>query len=167
MPRLNPLQFVRQGVTEGYSANRAYRTMLGEAAQLTEETGEQWTGVRRDTFLQMYSATRVARANVVDALNAQRDLPGGGLDIPDRPATVPSGFLNWGVAFTRPIGSSELERTFHPFRSAEPMTPEEVENMIRQQIEESAAEMHGTFARYTIEGITYTGAERLTRGGGA
>lgn len=138
--------------------------MQDEAQRLSEETGDEWTGIRRTVFLQMYSALRVARENVAEALDAPKDTPGGGLSIPERAATVPSGFLNWGVAFTRPIGSGELERTFHPFRSAEPMTPAEVEDMIRQQIEESAAEMHGTFARYTIEAITFTGVERLVRG---
>lgn len=138
--------------------------MLEEASSLTDETGDRWTGINRSVFLQMYSAARVARGNVIDALDAPKDQPAGGLDIPERPATVPTGYLNWGIAFTRPVGSSDLERTFHPFRTNEPLTPGEVEDMIRQQIEESAAELHGTFARYTVEAVAYTGTEKLVRG---
>jgi hypothetical protein len=157
------LQFVRAGVSEGISANQAYQNMLSEARSQSELTGERWTGVRRDTFLQMYSGTRVARQNVALALEAPRDQPAGGLSIPTRPSTVASGYLNWGVSFTRPIGGGTVDKNFHPFRTAEPLTPAEVEQLIREQIEESAADLHGSFARQTIEGIAYTGAEQLTQ----
>src|SRR5690242_15507958 len=97
--------------------------MIAERDRLNEETDQEWSGVRRSVFLQMYSSTRVARGNVAEAMNAPKDEPGGGLDIPERPATVPSGYLNWGVSYTRPIGSSEVEVSFHPIRSAEALTP--------------------------------------------
>jgi hypothetical protein len=47
------------------------------------------------------------------------------------------------------------------FRSTEALTPQEIENRIREQIESSSVEAHGTFAGYIIEGITFTGVEEL------
>lgn len=154
---------MRLGLGEGWSANRAYREMQTEAQRLSDESGDEWTGVRRSVFLQMYSSTRVARGNVADAMNADKDIPAGGLDIPERPATVPSGYLNWGTAYTRPTGSSEIEVSFHPIRSTDPLTPGQVEELVMRQIEESAAQEHGTFARYTVEGVAFTGTQRLVK----
>jgi hypothetical protein len=137
--------------------------MSQEAQRLSDETGQNWTGVARSTFLQIYSGVRYARGNIPEAMGAPKDIPGGGLTIPDRPSSVASGYLHAGVAFTRPIGSGEVERSIHLVRSNELLTPQEVEDKIREQIEESASQAHGTFSRYTIEGISFTGTEQLIR----
>jgi hypothetical protein len=166
LPRLNPLYYARIGVSQGLSANQSYRNMQENAAGLSAETGDNWTGVARGTFLQIYSGISQARDQITAAMGAPKDLPGGGLDIPERPATVASGYLHAGVAFTRPIGAGDVEQTIHLVRSNDLLTPQQVEDAIRAQIEASAEDLHGTFARYTIEGISFTGVEKLVRTGG-
>lgn len=155
------MQYVRAGVTEGLSARAAYRNMQADAARLSDETGLRYTGIRLYTFQQMYAGTRQARENVQEAINAPKDEPGGGLSIPERPSVVATGFLHAAAAFTRPTGASEVERTIHLVRSNEVLTPAQVEDLVREQIEQSATESHGTFAHYTVEGITFTGVQRL------
>jgi hypothetical protein len=149
------------GVAEGLSGRQALRNYLADVAKQNEETGQRWTGIRTTVFQQQYAATIALRAAVPDAINAPKDTPSGGLKPVPRPTTRPGGYLNWSVAFTRPIGSSELETTFHPIRSNEPLTPAELEAVVRQSIEDASAEAHGSFYRYTIEGVVWTGTEEL------
>lgn len=137
--------------------------MQDDAERLSSESGLNYTGVRLYTFQQMYAGSRAARDNVQLAINAPKDEPGGGLSIPERPSVVASGYLHAAAAFTRPTGGSEVERTIHLVRSNDILTPAQVEDLVRAQIEDSATESHGTFAHYTIEGITFTGIEHLVQ----
>lgn len=136
--------------------------MQADAAARTESEGLRYTGIRLYTFQQMYSSAIASRENVQQAIQAPRDVPGGGLDIVPRP-TFYGGerYLYAGVSDTRRIGASDVEHGIHLISSRDLLTPAEVEDAIREQIEKSAAESHGTFAHYTIEGITFTGIERL------
>jgi hypothetical protein len=163
MPRLNPLEWARNGVTAGLSGRQAYGAMMDEAGRLTGSTGERWTGVARATFFEIYSGVRYAREQIPEAMGAPKDIPGGGLEVSTRGARVASGYLHAGVSFTRPIGGVDVERGIHLFRSDELLTPQQVEDLIRSQIEESAMEAHGTFTGMTIEGISFTGVQQLIR----
>ena len=153
-------------MSQGLSAEQSYRNMREGADLLSTETGDNWTAIRRNTFQQIFSGISQARDQVPEAMGAPKGEPGGGLDVPERPATVASGYLHAGVAFTRPIGMGGVEQTVHLIRSNDLLTPQQVEDAIRAQIEASAEDLHGTFARYTIEGISFTGVEKLVRTGG-
>lgn len=164
MPRLDPLYFARTGVSQGLSGRQAYAQMMQQAQNLTEASGERWTGVARDTFFQVYSGVRNTREQIPVAMNAPKDVVLGGLTPSERPSTVSGRYLYGTVAFTRPIGSPEVERSIHLIQSKQALTPQQVEDEVRRQIEESAMQSHGTFTNYTIEGISFTGVERLTGG---
>lgn len=156
------LPYIRSGLSEGLSATAAYNRWRDATNIATEVTGERWVAGQRTIFSQIYSAVRSARENVGPALEAPKNVPAGGLTIPSRPATVASGFLNWGVSLSRQVGSREIDRNFHPFRSATPLTPAEVEGLIREQINESQTQSHGSFANTIIQAVFWTGTEELT-----
>lgn len=99
---------------------------------------------------------------MLPAMNAPKTEPAGGLTPNPRTTERASGYLNWGTAFSRLTGSSDVEQTFHAIRSASPLTPQEVEDLVRTQILESAQESHGSFANYVLEGVTFTGTEFMT-----
>lgn len=164
MPRLDPLYFARVGVSQGLSGRQAYAAMQQQATDLTEATGERYTGVARSTFFQIYGGVRNTREQIPVAMNSPKDVVFGGLTPTQRPSTVSGRYLYGTVAFTRPIGSPEVERSIHLVQSKEALTPQQIEDEVRRQIEESATDSHGTFANYTIEGISFTGVEQLTGG---
>lgn len=162
MPKIPALPFVRSGVSAGLSANQAYRDYQQAAQQASFETGDVYTASNRSAFLQLYSSTRSVRANVQEAMNAPKTEPAGGLPIPERESVRATGYGQWAVVFSRPIGSSEVERLFYFQRSNEPLTPEEVEQRARADFEASAVDEHGSMYRNIIEGVAYTGTEKLT-----
>lgn len=163
MPKIPALPFVRTGISQGWSANTAYASYQAAADDLSEQTGQNWTAGRRTVFLQMYSSLRYTREQIPEALAAPKDVPFGGLTPASRPSTMRSGYLYAAAAWTRPIGSADLEQTIHLVASNDALTPGEVESRVRQQIEDSAAQEHGTFTNYTIEGVSFTGVEALVR----
>ena len=167
MPKIPALPFARGGVSAGLSANEAFRQYQAAARTATEQTGEEYTAGRRDVFLQMYASTLAARNRIGDAMQAPKDIPAGGLDIVQRPSVRATGYGNWSVIFSRPIGSSDLETLFYYQRSDEPLTPEEVEARAREDFEASATDVHGSQYRNTIEGIMFTGTELLIPTSGA
>jgi hypothetical protein len=109
----------------------------------------------------MYSEVREARARVPEAMGAPKDLPGGGLPSIDRQTTRPGGYANWATVHYRPIGTSDVQRGTYFLRSAEPLTPEEVEARVRADFEAEAQDVHGSTFRMVLEGAAYTGYERL------
>jgi hypothetical protein len=157
------MSYLREGIATGLTAEQAYNNVLEEVRANTEATGERWYGVRKYTFQQTYAATRQARGNVPQALVAPRDEPGGGLSIPERPATVPGGYLNAGISATRAIGASDVEVNVHLFRTNELLTPAEVEDYIRAQIEESNWEKYFGGSPFTIESVAFTGVQKLIK----
>lgn len=161
MPKLNGRPFLLNGVAEGIPARVAYRQWRAEAQRLSEISGENWTAGRLTVFQQQYSSMLRARGQVAEALVAPKDQPGGGIEPVPREATRPGGYLQWAVAFTRMIGSAEVERSFHPIRSRELLTPQQVEDIVRRDIEDSAQQAHGTFEGYTVEAAVWTGTEAL------
>lgn len=161
MPKLPALPWIRAGIAQGLSGREAYRRYFATVTSLSSETGETWHGVRTYTFQQQYSQIRQARGNVPAAMAAPKTEPGGGLPVPPRQVTRPGGYLNWGVGFVRVIGTSAVDMTIHAIRSQQLLTPQEVENRIRQMIEDSAQESHGTFENHTIEGVVFTGVQEL------
>lgn len=164
MPRIPGLLYVRTGLSEGLTSNDAYERGLQAARNASEVTGESWSFIRKTIFQQMYAGVRYARELVPEAIQAPKDVPLGGLDVPTRPSTVASGYLYSAAAFTRDVNSAELEKTIHLFRSDRQLTPAEVEAVARRQIETSAQDVHGTFGGRVIEGITFSGVERLIQG---
>lgn len=160
-PKLPSIGFIRSGVAQGLSANEAYRQYQQAAQAESEAQGFHITASNRSTFLQQYGATWAARGQITDAITAPKDAPFGGLTPIRREATIPGAYLYTGAAFTRLPGTTDIERSIHMIRSREALTPQEVENRIRDQIESSTVEAHGTFAGYIIEGITFTGVEEL------
>lgn len=165
MPSVPALPFIRSAISQGQSANAAYRAMRSAVAQLTDETGEQFTGMRRSTFLETYSATVALRARVPEALTQPKDeIPFGG-DIPDRPTVRHTGYGNWAIAFSRERGSNEVLSEFYYQRTEAPLTPQQIEDMAEQDFLASSQTQHGSKAGFVFLGATFVGAEKLVPGG--
>lgn len=152
---------MRSGVSAGLSANEAFRRYQAAAQEASQETGEHWTASNRSVFLQMYSSTRAARSQIGEAMQSPKNLPGGGLTPVPRETVRASGFGNWAIVFARGIGQTEVERLFYFQRSNQPLTPQEIENLAREDFENSAADEHGSMFRNVIEGVVFTGVEEL------
>lgn len=160
MAKLPALPFVRAGVSEGLSANQAFRQYQAAAREATAQTGQPYTASRRTVFLQMYSEARMARQRIGQALNAPKDIPGGGLTPQQRTTQFATGYGNWVSIFHRPIGSAEVERFYYLAKSSQPLTPAEAEARARADFEAAAQNEHGTVYRSVIEGVIFTGVEQ-------
>ena len=148
--KLPALPYVRRGVTEGKSANATYR----EYQTTAKDNGLQ--GMRRQDFLRMFSATLNSRAGVLDALNAPKDEPAGGLPIPIRPTVNARGYGHWVGIHQRTVGESDY--IFTPFlvKSNTPMTPAQAEQRALEYLDQAP----DVYNRTTI-GVAYMGAEQF------
>lgn len=151
MARLPALPYVRSGVTEGLSANASYRNYQSTA----KENG--LTGMRRQDYLRMYSQTINSREGVLDAMNAPKDLPAGGLPLKPRDTIQATGIGHWIGIHQRTRGQSDY--IFTPFlvKSNTPMTPGEAEARALDYLQQAP----DVYDRITL-GVVYMGAEQFT-----
>lgn len=161
MPKIPALPFVRSGITSGLSANQALRDYQAAARQATAETGERWTATDRTVFLQLYSQTRAIREQTAEAMAAPKNIPAGGLTIPERASVRATGYGQWARIYSRPVGGTEVEPLYYFVRSDVPLTPQEVEDRARADFEANAIDEHGSMFNNVISGVAFTGIERL------
>lgn len=150
MAKLPALPYVRNGVTQGLSANAAYRDYQTTARE------NDLQGMRRQDFLRMYSQTVNSRAQVQDAMAAPKDQVAGGLDVPLRNTVNATGYGHWVGIHQRSRGESDY--IFTPFlvKSREPMTPAAAEARALDFLQTAPDE----YDRVTL-GVVYMGAEQF------
>lgn len=157
VPSVSPLIYIRQAISEGRSANSAYRAMRSDIARLTDESGERWHGMARNTFLSLYSQTLAARVRVANALDYDTDqLPDASV-MTDRESARSRGYITWLTVYSRQVGERFVEAEFFAVHSREPITPEEAFTRAQEGFEANAQQAHGTRAGYVFIGATYSG----------
>lgn len=161
MPSVQSLTFIRNAISEGRSANSAYRAMRTEAQRLTEETGNRWTGLGRQSFLRLYSETLAARNKVGNALDYDIDqLPDDSV-MTNRGSAISKGYITWLTIYTRQQGETDIETEFFAVHSQQPITPSQAMASARQGFEDNAQQEHGSNAGYSFIGATYSGTWRM------
>lgn len=153
MPKLPALPFVRQSVSQGLSANQAYR----DYRSLAGEQGLR--GMRRQDFLRLYSETRDVRADVADAMDRPKDVVPSGSDIIERTTEYATGYGTWVSIYQRTRGMDDLIHTPFLIKTAEPITPAEAEQRAQWFLEQEEPDVYN---RITL-GVAYTGTNRFVR----
>jgi hypothetical protein len=163
MPTIPADQIIRAAVSNGVSANAAYRQLRDAAKQLSAETGDHWTGIRRSVFLQIYSQTVSMRAKVDEALTLPKDqLPPESL-ITNRVTQRTQGYGNWGIVFSRQMGSSDAVAEFYTVTTDSPLTPAELEQRIEDDFRNAQQTKNDSKYRSVFLGASYTGTNRYIR----
>ena len=161
MPSVAPLIYIRQAVSEGRSANSAYRAMRSDINRLTEQTGEAWHGIARDTFLSLFSSTIAARTKVADALDYATDqLPDASV-MTDRESVRSRGYITWLTVYSRTQGDRFVDTEFFAVHSREPITPEDAFTRAQEGFETNAQQAHGTRSGQVFVGASYSGTWRM------
>lgn len=150
MARLPALQYVRSGVTQGLSANAAYRNYQATAQE------NDLQGMRRQDFLRLYSHTVNVRAQALEAMDAPKDEVAGGLTIPTRPTVTATGYGHWVGIHQRTRGESDYIFTPYLIKSNAPMTPAAAEARAIEFLQQAP----DVYDRVTL-GVVYMGAEEF------
>jgi len=150
MAKLPALPYVRSGVTQGLSGRAAYRNYIEQAH------ANDLTGIRLQDFQRLYSQTLNVRAQVLEAMNAPKDLVAGGMDVPVRNTVNATGFGHWVGIHQRTRGESDY--IFTPFlvKSNAPMTPAAAEQRAIEYLQQAP----DVYDRVTL-GVVYMGAEQF------
>lgn len=161
MPSVSPLIYIRQAISEGRSANSAYRAMRSDIANLTETSGQTWHGVARDTFLSLYSQTLAARSKVANALDYDIDqLPDASV-MTNRESRFSRGYITWLTVYSRQQGERDVESEFFAVHSSTPLSPSDAISKAQEGFETNAQQAHGTRAGFSFIGATYSGTWRM------
>lgn len=150
MAKLPALPYVRAGLSQGLSANAAFRDYRTQA----RENG--LSANRRQDFLRLYSQTSRLRGQAAEAIDAPKDVPGGGLRPVQRDTEQARGFGHWVAIFQRTSGTSDFISTPFLIKSATLLTPAEAEARALAYLEQEP----DTYNRTTL-GVTFTGVERF------
>lgn len=150
MAKLPALPYVRQALTNGLSANAAYRQYQSEA----REAG--FTGSRRQDFLRLYSQTSRLRAQAVQAVDRPKNTVPSSDEIVRRDTVHARGYGQWVAVFQRTKGTSDFISTPYLIKTSEPITPEEAEQMALANLDTGVSGLDRT----TL-GVTYTGTEQF------
>jgi hypothetical protein len=161
VPSVSPLIYIRQAISEGRSANSAYRAMREDVKRLSEQSGKLWHGIGRSTFLSLYSETVAARSKVANALDYPVDqLPDASV-MGERESRFSRGYITWLTVYSRQHGEREVEAEFFAVHSKTPITPAEAMAKAQEGFETNAQQQHGTRAGYSFIGATYSGTWRM------
>lgn len=161
MPSVAPLIYIRNAISEGRSANSAYREMRKAIQTQTQLSGEQWSGIGRQSFLRLFSETLAARQKVGPALDYDVDqLPDQSVTT-DRPSRFSKGYITWLTIYTRQQGQSDIETEFFAVHSREPITPAQAFQTAKTGFDQNAQTEHGSHAGYSFIGATYSGTWRM------
>lgn len=149
MAKLAALPYVRSGVTQGLSANAAYRNYQDTAHS------QDLQGTRRQDFLRLYSETRASRARVGDAMQQDKDALPAGDQIQKRTTINARGFGQWVMIYQRTGGQADFMKTPFLIKSNQPITPAEAEARARDYLSDD----ENAYNRVTL-GVGYAGTEQ-------
>lgn len=150
MAQLPALPYVRAGLTQGLSANAAYREYLDLAHQADA------VGLRRQDFLRLYSQTARLRGQAPEAMAAPKNIPNGGLEPVRRDTQQARGYGYWVSIFQRERGGSDFISMPYLVKSSVPMTPEEAEARAHGYL----TQQPDTYNR-TLLGLSFVGVEEF------
>lgn len=150
MARLPALPFARSGVTQGLSANAAYRNYIGQARE------NDLTGIRRQDFLRLYGETRALRSTARTAIGLPKDQLPDVKDIVNRGTVNARGYGQWVMVHQRTSGTSDFFSTPFLIKSGQPLTPEEAEQRALGYLDQQP----DAYNRVTI-GVGYVGTEHF------
>lgn len=135
--------------------------MRSDVERLSTETGEQWHGVGRETFLSLFSSTIAARTKVANALDYDVDqLPDASV-LTNRESVRSRGYITWLTVYTRQEGDRFVDTEFFAVHSRAPLTPQEAFTRAQSGFEQNAQTEHGTRAGQVFVGATYSGTWRM------
>lgn len=146
MAKLPILPYARKSITEGLSANRAYRNYRAAAGELGER------GVRRQDFLRIYSETLAARERDVAGMDRPKNTVPSADEIQTRTGVRARGYYTWVSIYQRTKGQDDLIHTPFAIRSNQPITPAEAEQRAMWWLENEEPDVYN---RMTL-GVTYT-----------
>lgn len=152
MAKLPALPFVRSSVTQGLSANQAYRDY-----RLT--AGEQGLrGMRRQDFLRLYSETLAVRDDVAEAMDRPKNVVPSADAIKERTTEYATGYGTWVSIYQRTRGQNDLIHTPFLIKTNTPISPAEAEQRALWFLEQEEPDVYN---RITL-GVTYTGTNLFT-----
>lgn len=131
MPKIPALPYVRSGVSQGLSANAAYRNYQTNA----RESGA--TGMRRQDFLRLYSQTRNLRSQATELIDAPKNIINGGVTPAQRDTVYAKGNGYWVAVYQRTQGEEDFMVTPYLLKTHEQLTPAEAERRVGAFLTES------------------------------
>lgn len=161
MPSIPALPFIRNAISEGRSANAAYRDLQRAVKSAREEDNQAWQGMGRQAFLRLYSQTLALRSKVPNALDWDVNLKPDATVIGQRDTTRGRGYLTWLSVATREVGSTEVEGQYFVIRTNEPLSPQEAMDQAQAGFIQQQQQGHGSARGRVWVGATYTGTEQL------
>lgn len=154
MARLDALPYVRAGLSQGLTVTQALRDYREAAA------GAGLTGMRTYDFQRLYSTIGAVRGQAEQALNADKDIPGGGLTPVQWPTASEPGYGHWVQTYQIERDSGALTQSSMIIKSDEIITPEEAEQRALAFLSTNPDQ----YNRRTI-GVTFSGlVEMVPRG---
>ncbi len=150
MAKLPALPYARSGVTQGLSANAAYRNYQDTAH------AQDLRGMRRWDFLRIYSETRASRARVGDAMQQPKDQRPSADQIVQRTTINARGYGQWVMIYQRTSGQTDFMKSLFLIKTHAPITPGEAERRALDFLTDD----ENTYNRVTL-GIGYVGTEQF------
>lgn len=151
MAEVNAVTIAQWGVRNGLSANGAFR--------IAQEAG---VGIRRQTFLQVYSQLKVNYALRLDAISALTTVIPQIHEIAKVPTKVQSGYVQYVDLFVRPVGGGPVTVVNQAFRTNQLLSRDAAVDLIvgryRSAIDRSKVEPSrwGTDPESIVVGGVYT-----------
>lgn len=150
MAKLNPMPYVRRGVTEGLSGRASYRQFL------TAARAEGLTGIRLQDYQRLHAETLGLRGLAQSALSQPKDRVPTESEIQSRTTKFSTGYGTWVLLYQRTVGESDLIEKPFLVKSSVPITPQEAE----QQALDWLSEGEDQYGRIVL-GVSYAGTERF------
>lgn len=153
---LSPVVVAQWGVRNGLSANSAFRI----AQELS-------VGIRRQTFLQVYSQLKVNYATRLASIGALMTAIPQGADIAKVPTKVQSGYIQYVDLFVRPSGGGPVTVVNQAFRTNQLLSRDAAVDLIvgryRGAVDRSKVSpaKWGTDPEHVVVGGVYTGTHEF------
>lgn len=147
MPKIPALSHVRSSVTQGLSANAAYRDYQSTA----HDQGLQ--GMRRQDYLRLYSQTRNLRKQAEQLLDAPKNIINGGVTPEPRNTIHARGYGYWVAVHQRTVGDNDFLTQPFLLKSHTQLTPAEAERRVGEFLANSEHEYDRVVLGVGIVGI--------------
>jgi hypothetical protein len=150
MAKLPALPFIRAGLSQGLNQAdtlRQYRAAAAEAGL---------TGMRTHDFQRLYNEIGALRGQAGQAIEAPKDIPGGGLQPRPWSTQDKSGFIHWVSIYQTERATGALIHMPYAIKSDRILTPAEAE----QRTLDFLSTQPDNYNRRTI-GVTFSGLAEL------